>query len=349
MVRIGFDQTTALRSANLDEVFRIMSSPHPLGDMAIPWEIGSNLPSRPTTSDLAVLATLVEQEHVIIDAHLDRAQPWRGRLRREVHGHGKPIDIARYVTSFDNLVSAESQSFLTLDVATLCEIHDVAVGGSEFRTVQLTVGRHHSFPTPANILTMVEAVIDKAIASEEPLPVAAARLHLDLLTIHPFLDGNGRTARLASALLLLQGGFRSTLLTAVEQHFHQTPGKYVEILDEYRYGEITEDECVAGLLQAMIVNAMYAAWFRQRELRLRAACAGLGIASAAATRALRAYDSGPALSGDAAALAEAVADRESCLYYVTQTSTTEARAGLAFQVGVLLDEERTGARTDNFE
>jgi prophage maintenance system killer protein len=289
----------------------------------------------------------VEQEHLIVDARLERAQRLRGRLRREVHGHEKPGEVARYVTAFDKLVAAESQSFWTLDAGTLRKMHNVAVGGSEFRMVQLTVGRHHSFPVPPDILTMVEAAIDKAVRSKEPLAVAAARIHLDLLTIHPFLDGNGRTARLASTLLLLRGGFRSTLLTAVEQHFHQTPGKYVEILDKYRYGEITEDECVCYLIHAMIANAMYAAWFRKRELRLRAVCAGLGIESTAATHALIAYDSSPALSGDAAALAEAVADKESPLYNVTRTATAEVQAGLAFQVGVLLDEERTCAQEDN--
>lgn len=316
-------------------------------DMALPWEIGRKLPAQPTTSDLNRLALLAEQEHLIVDAHLDRAQRWRGRLRREVHGNAKPGEVARYVTTFDELVIAESQSFWALDVDTVRKIHDVAVGGSEFRAVQVTVGRHHNFPPPPDILTMVEAVIDKAVRSEEPLAVVAARLHLDLLTIHPFFDGNGRTARLASTLLLLRGGFRSTLFTAVEQHFHQTPGKYIEILGKYYYGEITEDECVAGLICAMIANTMYAAWFRKRELRLRAVCAGLGIGSTAATQALIAYDSSPVLSGDAAALAEAVADKESPLYHVTRTAPTGARAGLAFQVGVLLDEERTCAQADS--
>jgi hypothetical protein len=90
----------------------------------------------------------------------------------------------------------------------------------------------------------------------------------------------------------------------------------------------------------MVANAMYAAWFRKRELRLRAACAALGIPSTETTQALIAYDSNPVPSGNAAALAAAVADDEVSLYHINQAAAAEARAELAFQVGVLLDEEQ---------
>jgi hypothetical protein len=321
-----------------------MSSPRQLADMVLPWEIDCKLPMRATTTSLTALALCVEAERLIVDAHLDLAKRWRGQMRREVHGYAQPDEVARYVTAYDELISAASRPFWKLDADTIREIHDAAVGGLAFRTVQLTVGGHHSFPAASNTPALLEEVLAKAVRSEEPIAVSAARLHLNLLTIHPFLDGNGRTARLTSTLLLVSGGFRSTLLTAVEQHFHATPGKYIEMLDQYRYGEITEDECVAGLLHAMIANAMYAAWFRKRETRLRAACAALGISSTETTNVLIAYDSNPAPSGDAAMLAEALADKESPLHRINQTATAEVRAELAFQVGVLLDEEQTCAQ-----
>ncbi len=37
--------------------------------------------------------------------------------------------------------------------------------------------------------------------------ILAAELHEQLVTIHPFVDGNGRTARLVMNLVLLQHGF----------------------------------------------------------------------------------------------------------------------------------------------
>ena len=37
--------------------------------------------------------------------------------------------------------------------------------------------------------------------------VLAAELHQRLVTIHPFIDGNGRTSRLVMNLILLQNGY----------------------------------------------------------------------------------------------------------------------------------------------
>jgi Fic family protein len=40
-----------------------------------------------------------------------------------------------------------------------------------------------------------------------PTPVCAALAHLEFVAIHPFNDGNGRTARALSRLLLIRGGY----------------------------------------------------------------------------------------------------------------------------------------------
>jgi prophage maintenance system killer protein len=187
---------------------------------------------------------------------------------------------------------------------------------------------------------LVDRALTRAASSGEPAAVAAARLHLALVTIHPFRDGNGRTARLMASLLLAQKGFHSSLFTAVEQHFHPMPAAYVEVLDRFQYGEITEDTCVAHLIQAMVANAMYAAWFRARELRLRAGCAALGIPSSATNDALVAYDVDPAPSGFAVTLAKAVGDKDPPFFVLKQSLAVEHQADLFLQVGRLLDEEQ---------
>lgn len=43
----------------------------------------------------------------------------------------------------------------------------------------------------------------------------AALLHLNLATIHPFVDGNGRTARLLMNLALLQSGYPVTIIPPI--------------------------------------------------------------------------------------------------------------------------------------
>jgi Fic family protein len=66
----------------------------------------------------------------------------------------------------------------------------------------------------------VPAVMNDFIAEiptlrEDHPVVFAAQLHLKLATIHPFMDGNGRTARLLMNLALLQSGFPITIIPPV--------------------------------------------------------------------------------------------------------------------------------------
>ena len=62
-----------------------------------------------------------------------------------------------------------------------------------------------------------------------PAPFArfatAARVHADFVVIHPFTDGNGRTARLLMNLELMRAGF-PTVIIPVEQR-----AAYYEHLD----------------------------------------------------------------------------------------------------------------------
>ena len=43
----------------------------------------------------------------------------------------------------------------------------------------------------------------------------AALLHKELVSIHPFVDGNGRTARLVMNLALLQNGYVVTIIPPI--------------------------------------------------------------------------------------------------------------------------------------
>jgi Fic family protein len=60
--------------------------------------------------------------------------------------------------------------------------------------------------------------------------VRAALLHMNLVAIHPFLDGNGRTARVASTLELVRSGVRAPELLSVETYLASHRDEYFEQL-----------------------------------------------------------------------------------------------------------------------
>ena len=60
--------------------------------------------------------------------------------------------------------------------------------------------------------------------------VRVALLHLNLVAVHPFLDGNGRTARVLSTLELMRSGVRAPELLSVEMYLAAHRDEYFERL-----------------------------------------------------------------------------------------------------------------------
>ncbi len=83
----------------------------------------------------------------------------------------------------------------------------------EYRTTYVEVGRHK--PPPHNeieaYMKRFHDVYNHAGLSRAQYPVAVAAAHHRLLWIHPFIDGNGRVARLLSHAMLLKCGIGSSL------------------------------------------------------------------------------------------------------------------------------------------
>ena len=63
----------------------------------------------------------------------------------------------------------------------------------------------------------------------------AAEAHYRLVSIHPFVDGNGRTARLLMNLLLMQEGYPPAIIRPEDRH------DYITSLEKGQSGGSTED------------------------------------------------------------------------------------------------------------
>lgn len=198
----------------------------------------------------------------IVERDLAAPAPWNGRTRRESLGYGTGDEAARYQRTFDWAIRFTEP--VTEDL--IGEIHERAVGGRHYRECHLWTSTGFRHPEPPEIGRLMGVALQNHTqrCDSWPSPARALGLHLDLLTAHPFRDGNGRTARLAAAVVLAQAGFRATVFTAVDGHFELAPHRYLEILDAYRFARI----CRSRTIELLV-----------RTMRARAARAPIGFAS----------------------------------------------------------------------
>ena len=88
-----------------------------------------------------------------------------------------------------------------------------------------------AFDTPGAIDRLVESYGHAVLAlSAEPLVVVPAAF-FDFLCIHPFSDGNGRTARLLTLLLLYQFDYEVGRFISLERIFEESRETYYESLE----------------------------------------------------------------------------------------------------------------------
>jgi Fic family protein len=101
--------------------------------------------------------------------------------------------------------------------------HPVMVSGSNF-----------SFPDFKKVPLLIDNLFEKLesnLPNMHPIKVGAI-LHSDLVAVHPFSDGNGRTARLAMNTIFIQHGYLPTIIPPILKL------EYNQTLDKAHYGNI---------------------------------------------------------------------------------------------------------------
>lgn len=94
-------------------------------------------------------------------------------------------------------------------------IDDEKAGVYRNRKVIIT-GATHSPPPPHQIQGQMEGLIEWYRNDGQKMHTVkrAAKLHTDFVTIHPFIDGNGRTARLLLNFELMKDGYPPAIIRA---------------------------------------------------------------------------------------------------------------------------------------
>lgn len=85
-------------------------------------------------------------------------------------------------------------------------------------------------PEYSEIPEMLDELVEYVNTTDDHPLIIAAIVHYQLVTIHPFEDGNGRTARLMSGYILNFYGYGFGGIGSLEKYFAYNPDEYYESL-----------------------------------------------------------------------------------------------------------------------
>ena len=110
-----------------------------------------------------------------------------------------------------------AKSGIRINHALILRLHALVTQGilelpGAYRTVPVWIaGSKHTPPKPAEVAPLLEALFAELPTIREPA-LRSIVLHHRLAFVHPFVDGNGRVARLAANLVLLSGRYPPIVL-----------------------------------------------------------------------------------------------------------------------------------------
>lgn len=95
------------------------------------------------------------------------------------------------------------------------------------RTIQVKIsGSDLVLPIPLKVPELMDEFINWLQTAQGNEVTIAADAHLKLITIHPFVDGNGRTARLLMNLILMQSGYPPAIIPQEKR------AEYIDVLEQ---------------------------------------------------------------------------------------------------------------------
>ena len=130
-------------------------------------------------------------------------------------------------------------------------------------------------PEAKDVPDLIAALVEwahQAEAEHIPSPIIAGLVHYQFVTIHPYYDGNGRTARLLATFLLHRGGYGLNGLFSLEERHALDLAAYYQSLSVHPHHNYYEGRAEADLTPwlAYFLETLAAVFNAAKEEALRA-------------------------------------------------------------------------------
>lgn len=166
----------------------------------------------------------------------------------EAQNHAKAFAyVKECVAKYTGITEITLCVLLDIHRLILEKIDDVNAG--RLRTVPVRVaGSATIFPNPTKVPELMEEFAQWLHAASDHSASIAVEAHYRLVTIHPFADGNGRTARLLLNMILLQDGYPPIIVDNLKRHDYITSLERAQTTaDKDEYERFMYERIIASL------------------------------------------------------------------------------------------------------
>ncbi|HXW86471.1 MAG TPA: Fic family protein, partial [Candidatus Bathyarchaeia archaeon] len=145
------------------------------------------------------------------------------------------LEAINHVHAYNFVKECATKSRTDLSLADIFDIHRLILkaiddkNAGRLRMVSVGIkGTNIVFPSPLQLHDLMNQFMTWLHEAQGHPIIIAADAHYKLVSIHPFIDGNGRTSRLLMNLLLLQTGYTPAIIDVEKRK------EYIDALEQYR-------------------------------------------------------------------------------------------------------------------
>lgn len=192
--------------------------------------------------------TLTRQETALV---VEKDITVEGKQLRELIEAKNHSEAVEFIKEF----SKNNTKLSDITLSTILDIHRIIlqknddVNAGRLRNVPVRIsGSLSIMPNASSVLELMEEFVNWLKDTKDHAVLVAIEAHYRFVSIHPFIDGNGRTARLLLNLILLQNNYPPVIIHPEDRRI------YVNSLEKAQTGG-SKDDYEKFMLEAVLKSA----------------------------------------------------------------------------------------------